>query len=630
MCGILGSWDVDSNLQDDHVISALQKMNNRGPNDSGYETFLFQGAANLILGHTRLSIIDLSDGGHQPMPSACGRFHIVFNGEIYNYKELRKELIELGHSFKSDSDTEVLLVSWKVWGQKCLVRLIGMFAFAIYDRLNMSLTCVRDGFGIKPFLYSSTQKGLNFASDMSALLILNRQKPRLNWQRSYDYLVHNDYDSQPDSLIDGVAHLLPGCLMTLNLNTNELSAPIKWWTPSFKQTFDLPFDQAADCVRNQFLENIKLHLRSDVPLGAALSGGIDSSAVVCAMRHLEPSLPINTFSYIAKDSPVSEEKWVDYINEHVGAKAHKIVANGHELLRDLDDLILAQGEPFGSTSIYAQYRVFQLAKESGVTVTLDGQGADELLAGYRGYPMQRVQSLVEERDFIGALSFANKWRNWPGRTNLDAAKIVGAGFAPNELRPYLKEKFIKPSKPAWLNLNVLMDANVSLSHKNDSQSNNAKSRRVIETLINTLQVKGLPQLLRHGDRDSMRFSIESRVPFLTIPMAELLMSMPEKYLISSMGETKSVFRAAMRGIVPDVILDRRDKVGFETPEKVWLKEMSATLRGWLEVDIGVPFLNQKELLHEFDLIMADKKPFTWQVWRWVNFVRWVQIMGIKT
>jgi asparagine synthase (glutamine-hydrolysing) len=318
------------------------------------------------------------------------------------------------------------------------------------------------------------------------------------------------------------------------------------------------------------------------------------------------------------------------INSEVGAIEHKVVATGPDLIQDLDDLIATQGEPFGSTSIYAQYRVFKLAKESGITVTLDGQGADELLAGYRGYPMQRIQSLLEERRLIGAISFANNWRQWPGRSSKEALMFLGAGMLPNGMRPLFKDLFVKPAKPAWLNTNVLTEAKVDLSHKLIMQSGPASTRRVVETLVNSLQHNGLPQLLRHGDRDSMRFSIESRVPFLTIPMAELLLSMPEQLLISPKGETKSVFRAAMRGIVPDQVLDRRDKVGFETPEKVWLIAMAPTLRNWLSEDINVPFINQAELIKEFDAIMADKKPFTWQVWRWVNFYRWVQLMGVKT
>jgi asparagine synthase (glutamine-hydrolysing) len=497
-----------------------------------------------------------------------------------------------------------------------------MFAFVVYDTRNKTLTCIRDAFGIKPFLYSFDDDQFVFASDMNALLALRKKPKKLCFQRAYDYLVHGVYDNNELTFIDGVKHLMPGCLMEFDLSKTCVTKNLKWWTPSIKEREDLSFEQAAEKVREQFLENVQLHLRSDVPLGAALSGGIDSSAVVCAMRYLEPKADIHTFSYIAKDSPVSEENWVDFVNQHTGAKSYKVVANGDQLLRDLDDLIQAQGEPFGSTSIYAQYRVFQLAKQNGITVTLDGQGADELLAGYSGYPVQRMQSLFEQRDFSTLLSFTNQWKKWPGRGSVKAYKCLGASVAPNSLRPLLKNIFVSTSKPNWLNEEYLIQQGVVFKTELQEQLADNKGRRVVETLANSLQLSGLPQLLRHGDRNSMRFSVESRVPFLTLETADLLLSLPEDYLISNQGETKRVFRAAMRGIVPDQILDRKDKIGFETPEKVWLTSMASTLRQWIEDTQGIAFINKNELLSEFDTIMAGKKPFTWQVWRWVNFIRW--------
>jgi asparagine synthase (glutamine-hydrolysing) len=621
MCGILGSF-FESQLTDRQINSALSKMNNRGPDDRGYVRFDIAQPSELILGHTRLSIIDLSSAGHQPMNSQNGRFCIVFNGEIYNYKELRQELKGLGHAFLTESDTEVLLMAWQCWGEECLTRLIGMFAFGVYDKQLNTITCVRDAFGIKPFFFAEDGGQFFFASDINALLELREQPKKLCLQRAYDYLVQGVYDNNELTFIEGVKHLMPGCLMEFNLSKASITKTIKWWTPSIKERTDLSFEQAAEKVREQFLENIKLHLRSDVPLGAALSGGIDSSAVVCAMRYLEPKADIHTFSYIAKDSHISEEKWVDFINEHTHAKSFKVVANEHELLRDLDDLIHAQGEPFDSTSIYAQYRVFQLAKQSGMTVTLDGQGADELLAGYSGYPVQRMQSLFEKREFQTLLSFTHQWKSWPGRGSVKAYKCLGVGIAPNNLRPLLKNLFIKSPKPDWLNVEYLLQHGVVLKTELQSQLADNHGRRVVETLANSLQLAGLPQLLRHGDRNSMRFSVESRVPFLTIPTADLLLSLPEEYLISNKGETKSIFRAAMRGIVPDQILDRKDKVAFETPEKVWFTAMAPILRKWLEDTKEIDFINTNALLIDFDLIMEGKKPFTSKVWRWVNFTRW--------
>jgi asparagine synthase (glutamine-hydrolysing) len=559
------------------------------------------------------------------MHSDDGRFVIVFNGEIYNYRELRAELSREGHPFHTDSDTEVLLAAWRVWGRTCLPRLLGMFAFVVFDRNKQVLTCVRDAFGIKPFFYSCDDGEFLFASEMNALLGLRSTAPSISWQRSYDYLTQADYDSQEQSFMEGVKHLMPGCIMEFDLPAQNLSTQAKWWQPSIQERADLSFKQAAEQVREQFLQNIRLHLRSDVPLGAALSGGIDSSAVVCAMRHLVPDAPIYTFSYIARGSPTSEECWVDRVNAYTGAHGFKVEATGAELAQDLDDLIAAQGEPFGSTSIYAQYRVFKLAKESGITVTLDGQGADELLAGYNGHPSLRMKSLIDGGHYVRAFAFADSWRKWPGRNSSTAIKSLGSALLPERLHGLLKSRMHKERyMPPWLDIDLLREAGVRLGPSAVAYGDETKGRSVVGHLASSLQHRGLPELLRHGDRNSMRFSIESRVPFLTIPLADLLLSLPEEYLISQRGETKSVFRAAMRGIVPDDVLDRRDKIGFETPEKVWLLGMSPIVRGWLEEGADVPFLNKKALLNNFDLVAEGKAPFSWQLWRWINFVRWSQ------
>lgn len=625
MCGIVGGyWNREDAGIEHRLEKALDALRHRGPNDKGFELGRTQDGI-VVLGHTRLSIIDLTSGGHQPMMSRDGRYAMVFNGEIYNYRELRKELSGLGHAFHSDSDTEVLLSAWEQWQSECLSRLDGMFAFVIHDRQSRRLICVRDAFGIKPFFFECQPGRFLFASEQPALLTLRGEAARVDWQRSYDYLVHGDYDSQERSFVEGVRHLLPGHMVEVDLASGRTETPRCWWRPDTRQSSRFTFNQAAEAVREQFLHNIRLHLRSDVALGAALSGGIDSSAVVCAMRHVEPDLPINTFSYIAQGSDLSEEKWVDRVNRFAGAKAHKVTASGQDLMRDLDTMIRAQGEPFGSTSIYAQYRVFQLARENGVTVTLDGQGADELLAGYSGYPGYRLLSLLDRNRFYAAHDFARRWSRWPGRSYKLACMELGRVVLPDALYGKARGMLGRDFSPSWLKVNMLAEAGVVLRETRPPLALADKGRRVVGQLAKSLQQRGLPALLRHGDRNSMQFSIESRVPFLTIPLAKLLLSLPEDYLISSSGETKSVFRAAMRGIVPDDVLDRRDKIGFATPEKDWLLAMAPQLRDWLQDCQDIPFLDRESLLKSFDAVAAGKTKFTWQVWRWVNFVRWYRL-----
>ncbi|MFB1632414.1 MULTISPECIES: asparagine synthase (glutamine-hydrolyzing) [unclassified Pseudomonas] len=624
MCGILGGvWKQADKSLVDRVKSALHTIRHRGPNDSGYEVIQAHDCS-LVLGHTRLSIIDLSNAGHQPMYSQDRKYSLVFNGEIYNYKELRTELGALGYVFRSDSDTEVLLTAWQHWKEKCLTRLVGMFAFVIFDRDAGIVTCVRDPFGIKPFFYTHESGGFIFASEVSAVKALKKSKVELNWQRSYDYLVHGDYDTNDKTFFKDVFHLPPGYMARYHLATGSLAEPEPWYKPRTSERTDLSFAAAAEELRELFLNSVRLHLRSDVPLGAALSGGLDSSAVVCAMRFVEPDMPIHTFSYVAKGSVLSEERWADQINAYVGAHANKVMVSPSELIRDLDDMIKVQGEPFGSTSIYAQYRVYQMASEKGITVTLDGQGADEMLAGYSGYPGQRIRSLIERGEYKRALTFLNNWSKWPGRSLKWGIGSTLGQFTSGGINDFLRSLDGRKNVPAWIDGNVLEGAGVRCSNSRRNCEINLAGRRLVSELSASLHTRGLQHLLRHGDRNSMRFSIESRVPFLTTELTEFLLSLPENYLVSDGGETKHIFRAAMRGIIPDQVLGRRDKVGFETPEKDFIVNNAESLRRWLEVDLKLPFLKSHVLLSAFDNAIKGNGRYSSEIWRWVNFYRWHQ------
>ncbi len=627
MCGITGGWWLQPPLDlQNRMKNSQSKLRRRGPDDRGIELFAV-GNGQLALGHTRLSIIDLSTAGRQPMKSQGRRFTIIFNGEVYNYREIRQELAALGYAFESDSDTEVLLKAWQEWNVDCLVHLEGMFAFVVYDAETKTLSCVRDAFGIKPFYFDLRPDRFLFASEPSAILCMREEKPQANLQRCYDYLVHGDFDNQQDTFINGIEMLPPGHWMEVDLSCPGASKPMAWWRPDFREKSDLTFDQAAEAVREQFLHNVRLHLRSDVPLGAALSGGIDSSAIVCAMRYMDPGQPINTFSYIAPGYVQSEEIWIDRINQFTGAKVHKVSATGNDLADDLDRLIQLQGEPFTSSSAYAQFCVFRLARENGIIVTLEGQGADELLAGYSGFPGHRLLSLLECGDLSGAERFARQWARWPGRSYGRAWQYLAAITLSDDLFCVASKVMGRGFTPAWINADALADAGVKMVFEREKQHKSAKGRRVMERLASALNNRNLPGFLRESDRSSMQFSLESRVPFLTLPLANLLFSLPEHYLISRNGETKSVFRAAMRGIVPDQLLDRKDKIGFATPEHTWLMEIANTVRYWLQASHDIPFLNAHALLEHFDAIVSGKIPCTAHVWRWVNFIKWYEHSG---
>ena len=624
MCGIVG-WVTKDPVETSRIQSVLRMLKHRGPDGNGVWLGLTESNAQVGLLHTRLSIIDLSAGGHQPMHSADGRYSIVFNGEIYNYRELRQELRDSGHTFLSESDTEVLLAAWVEWGEECLRRLVGMFAFTVYDRDEQTLTLVRDAFGIKPLFYGIINETLVFASEVPALLALLPKHPKLNLQRAYDYLVHGVYDDQEQTFFEEVLHLPPGHILRLSLPLGVEAEPVRWWWPSITERTDLSFEQAADELRERFLASVRLHLRSDVPLGAALSGGVDSSAVVCAMRYLEPKMPIHTFTYVASGTSVDEEHWADLVNNHVDAIPHKVVVDPKELAADLDAMIQTQGEPFGSTSIYAQYRVFRAARQAGITVTLDGQGADELLGGYWGYPGSTMRSMVDKGNWLALPKFLWEWSRWPGRSLSYGAKVLVSPFVPNALRGLALRVIGKNPAPDWLNVNHLAEQGIYVGGTPlPLQNHDAPGRRLMDALRLQLTGDGLGSLLRHGDRDSMCWSVESRVPFLTTEIAEYCLSLPEHFLVSFAGETKHVFRESMRGIVPDKILNRKDKIGFATPEQSWLRELGDQVIDWLEPVESLPFLNARACHEEVASIIDGRKPFTFQAWRLINFCRWSQ------
>ncbi len=637
MCGIFGTFSTfdASSVMDQLMRGAQRSLEHRGPDANNIATFDISKFtetknAKLSIGHTRLSIIDLSDHASQPMQSTDGFKTIVFNGEIYNYKELRTELELRGKSFRTQSDTEVLLSAWEVWGTGCLSMLKGMFAFALFDEKEGKLFLARDAFGIKPLFYSYQNEKLCFASEIPALGILLDSDLKLDLQSTYDYLVFGKYDSSQKTFLRNIENLLPGHLIEFDFSNPKELRQVRWWWPSIRERSDISFNDAAKKLRSLFLDSVRIHLRSDVPIGAALSGGIDSSAVVCAIRHLEPNLPIHTFSYVAGDAVINEEKWIDIVNSSVRAIPHKVTIQASDLKYDLDDLINAQGEPFSSTSIYAQYKVFEAARKAGIVVMLDGQGADELLAGYEGYPEACFLSLVEKREWVNLGKFFQNWAAWPGRSKLRAFLKLCAALTPEYLKGNARRLLGEQPKPDWLNAQVFADHDIQIKYLGDNTlTEEGRGRRLSEKLRNTLSGSGLQMLLRHADRNSMHWSIESRVPFLTTEIAEFLLALPERYLVSDKGATKHLFRTAMRGIVPDKILDRTDKIGFETPEEAWLLSTGSSFEKLYEAKADFGILNSGFVPFCLKKVSARKGYSKYTTWRLVNFSRWSNMNRVQ-
>jgi asparagine synthase (glutamine-hydrolysing) len=622
MCGIIGEISKNKIASSTNFFDAQNMLEHRGPDNQSFTEIAIDQYF-VKLGHTRLSIINLSTDANQPMMSKCGKSWIIFNGEIYNYREIASELKAHGVDLVGDSDTEVLLEAWNYWGKECLIKMKGMFAFIICNIEDKKIFLVRDGFGIKPIFYTVKKNAIYFASEAPALIKLSGDEAYVCPQTAYEYLVYAEYDHSEQSFFKNIKYVKPGHFLEVDISEQIKIKEHQWWMPSIKENNDISFNEAAEKLREMFLDNIRLHLRSDVPIGAALSGGIDSSAVVCAIRYLEPQMDLHTFSYISNDVDISEQKWIDIVNDHVGAIPHKLSFENAELFDDIEDLVRGQGEPFGSTSIYAQYRISKAVKEAGITVLLNGQGADELLAGYDGYPQFYMKSLIDKAEYFRLLTFINNWKDWPNRSLKKIILLLGELVTPSWLRPKIRELMGQKKLPSYIDLVYIKNNHVKTGFNQINNFCNAgKGRRLVERLRDVQMGNGLAQQLRDGDRDSMRWSIESRVPFLTIDMAEFLLSLPEHYLISDGGETKSIFKAAMRGIVPDVILDRKDKIGFQTPENDLLFSNLSRVRQLMNDSGPIPLVNKVKMISLIDDFASGNFPLGPKVWRLLNYAMW--------
>ena len=649
MCGIFGIHQTNGRRVD---LAALQTvaavLRHRGPDDEGYllantqtERPILCGGRDtssdlnqpsiqdfagqpfdLALGFRRLSILDISPAGHQPMSSSDETCWIIFNGEIYNYIELREELGRHGYAFRTGTDTEVILAAYQHWGIECLSHFIGMWAFALWDRKENQLVLARDRFGIKPLYYVNDGEQFAFASEVEVLLDSSLISRQINPGRIYDYLRFGITDYGAETMFAEIQQLPAAHYMLLPLNNPRAAEVKRYWRIDLSRKADLSFDEAATRLRELFLDSVGLHLRSDVPIGTALSGGIDSSAIVMAMRHLDPGIEIHTFSYTAEEEAVSEEHWADLVINAAGSRPHKVRPTSQELTADLNRLIDTQDEPFGSTSIYAQYRVFKLAHEAGIKVMLDGQGADELLAGYPFYLTARIASLLRQGQLGEANRLNKQAATLPQTKGMNLLASAGGALLPKGIRRLVRRATENGAAPEWLNSGWFAQRGVEPRQPFKSRGRDMLREQLYDTLVES----SLPMLLRYEDRNSMAHSIESRVPFLTAELAEFIFSLPEEYLIAPDGTSKHVFRQAMRGIVPAAILERRDKIGFATPERQWL----VALRPWVEETLHgemaaqIPLLNLQMVKRKWEDILANRQGFDFTVWRWINVIRWAQ------
>jgi asparagine synthase (glutamine-hydrolysing) len=639
MCGIAGFALRKGKPHRPPVSAILEQLKHRGPDDHGClvyskeRTTLGRDGAipgaepEVIFLHRRLSILDLSEAGSQPMGTRDGRYFITFNGEIYNHIELRCELEQLGYQFESRSDTEVLLAAYAAWGSLALQKLVGMFAFAILDTVRRTLFLARDFFGIKPLYYARLHGSLAFASELKTLLEFSAVSRQVNAHRLFSYLRRGLCDFGGETLLADVLQLPPAHYLELQLDRDWESRPVCYWEPTGQTREDLSFEQAADQLRELFLKSVAFHLRSDVPVGSALSGGIDSSSVVMAMRHLEPDIDLHTFSYIADDDELNEEKWVDIVGAAARSQVHKVHPTAAELVADFDQLSYMQDMPSASTSLYAQYCVFRAAQKAGIKVMLDGQGADEILGGYSYFRGARLASLVRQKRWREAADFLARVSRFSATSIFLLLQDASDHLLPAAAQAPLRKLVGRDLEPSWLNVKWFHEKGVSA----DRNRGGYGSTHVLGEKLRRELAEHLPSLLRYEDRNSMAFSIESRVPFLTPELVNFVLSLPEEYIIAPDGTSKAVFRRAMRGIVPDSILNRKDKIGFSTPERTWLSAAGPWIQQQFEADVAadIPAFHLDVVTRDWQETRQGRKRFPFAVWRCLNVIAWTRRFQIQ-
>lgn len=586
MCGIAGF--VDRGGASDDPAARLSRMvdviSHRGPDDVGYllcgpdpsagglptpSTEMVRWAdvgISLGLGHRRLSILDLSVRGHQPMRWGSSRRWIAFNGEIYNFRELRGRLRGRGVEFLTETDTEVLLAGMALQGSDFLAECRGMFAFAYLDLDGGELCLGRDRAGIKPLYYWASPTRFLFASELKAILADGDVPRRVDSGAVHAYLALQIVDHREESFVSGVRQVPPGHLLRLDLTsgTTRLTPYYDLATQVEARRAQVPDDPkaAVAMVREAFVASVREHLVSDVRVGSCLSGGIDSSAIVCVAQGLldggdAESASIGssmmTFSSCHTDPRFDEQVFIDQVVAACRAEAVKVFSTPEALAERFDTLVWHQDEPFTSPAIYAQYCLMESARQHGIKVLLDGQGGDELFAGYRKFFFVHLRQLVKR-----------------GRIARAAAELVG-GFLHGDgdlfdlsaARRYLPSQFRRRGRS--------LESYVSVAQGGDGGGGGLSvGASVSLRQLADVQRYSLPALLRYEDRNSMAFGVEARVPFLDHRLMELGLALPSELKIRS-GVLKSVLRRAMEGVVPGAILSRRTKMGFAVPDLEWVR-----------------------------------------------------------
>jgi len=550
MCGLVGVFCKEGINEPD--VELIGRMNHRGPDDEGMYVDDY-----CVLGHRRLAIIDLSKDGHQPFESDDHRFQLVYNGEIYNYIELRHELQHLGWQFRTKTDTEVLLKAYQQYGKACLSKFNGMFAFAIYDTEQKSLFLARDRLGIKPLYYMVIDSKLFFASEIKALVCVPSLTPSINYQSLFDYLVFSRTDIYDETFLNEIVRIPNGHYATYDFNGLRLT---RWWNPE-DYIISSPLEdieEIAGKIEEIIVSSVKLRMRSDVPVGSCLSGGLDSSILVGILfTHYNVEEDYPTFTAAFPGHPIDETRYVEELNSTYPFKNMRIFPSAMIALERLEDFVYANDEPTTNPSFFSQYEVMRLAREHGVTVLLDGQGGDENFAGYQYFHGFNLYGLLRQKKVFrfGTELVKSVLR----KQDKSAYQTLLFQILPGSIRERLLLRTVPYLHPDFF-----------YEYVNHSRIYNEffDADGLNQSLVRHFQYK-LEHLLRMEDRNSMAFSLEARVPYLDYRLIEYLLGVSQDLKIRD-GETKYLQKKVLGSYTTTEILNRKDKIGFGTPGDEWM------------------------------------------------------------
>lgn len=632
MCGLFASVGF---APDQRHIDVVR---HRGPDGDGWRVFDSQSGP-VALGHRRLAIIDLDERAAQPMASGDQRYWLVFNGEIYNFIELREELIRKGVKFRTTSDSEVLLEGYAFWGEAVLDHLRGMFGFVIYDAARQTLFAARDRFGIKPLYYHVSPHGVAFSSEIKQLVDLRGFSRKIDLARMHDYLSTGITDHCEGTMFSDAQQLRGGECVTIDLRTDwrGRALPIRRYYHLPRQSLPkMSEGEAASRFFELFEDAVRTHLRADVKTGTCLSGGLDSSSIAVMIDRLAGGSgdPLNTVTACFEDKSVDERAFAEAVVAVTRSEPHYVYPRAQGIIEIIEKMTWHQDEPFYNTTQYPQWCVFEETRRQSIKVMLDGQGADELLAGYH-YDAFRLHAgaMLRRGNITGLARQFSERKQWHGMGYLQQfLAIPNRPHAPQWLRRKRGETAVIPGE-AWL------DSPLMAPFADEPDTTSALLARdgvgritdIGNLCVADLLSKSLPRLLRYEDRNSMAHSVEARLPFLDHPLVEFAIGLWDQHKVVG-GDTKRVLRSAMAGHLPAKVAQRRDKLGFATPQEKWFRgPMQQELeRGVSQtLDIFPGLFNNGEVMHYVRAAMDGTRSADQRLWQIFNLGVWGKVFGMQ-